>query len=158
MIKRSAVLIGLCLLLVLAGCASVQELRDRRIADNQELFDSFPEEIQTEIRQGSVEVGFTRDMVRLAWGPPDHVFTRVTKERRATIWGYTRIRYYPYRDRMTIPVYFIDGNGRRRIRYHSVWINSETQEEYTVARVEFVGGEVTGVEQLLTDGAADALY
>ncbi|MCW8904688.1 MULTISPECIES: hypothetical protein [Sedimenticola] len=154
--KRTMVILGLCLL-VLAGCASVQERRDRRIAENRELFDSFPEEIQAQVRQGSVEVGFTRDMVRLAWGPPDHVFTRVTKERRATIWGYTRTRYYPYRDRMSIPVYFIDGNGRRRIRYHSVWINSETQEEYTVARVEFVKGEVIGVEQLLTDGAADAL-
>uniref|UniRef100_UPI003F4AC00C hypothetical protein n=1 Tax=Sedimenticola selenatireducens TaxID=191960 RepID=UPI003F4AC00C len=58
---RSIVVLGLCLLL-LAACASVQERRDRRIAENLELFDSFPEEIQIQIRQGSVEVGFTRDM------------------------------------------------------------------------------------------------
>jgi len=154
--KRSVLILGLCLLLV--GCASVQERRDQRIADNQALFDSFPEAIQTQVREGSVEVGFTRDMVRLAWGPPDHVFTRVTKEQRATIWGYTRIRYSPYWDRMSIPVHFIDGSGRRRIRYHSVWINSETREEYTVARVEFIKGQVTGIEQLLTDGTPDALY
>ncbi|WP_052761226.1 hypothetical protein [Sedimenticola thiotaurini] len=150
---QRVVVLGLCLLL-LAGCATVQERRDRRIADNQELFDSFPEEIQTQIRQGSVEVGFTPDMVRLAWGPPDHVFTRVTEARRATIWGYTRVQYYPYWDRMTVPVYFIDGAGRRRIRYHSVWFNAETQEEYTVARVEFVDGKVAAIEQLQTDGAA----
>lgn len=154
--KRSMVIVGLCLL-VLAGCATVQERRDRRIAENQELFDSFPEEIQTQVRQGSVEVGFTRDMVRLAWGEPDHVFTRITEERRATIWGYTRIQYYPYWDRMTVPFYFIDANGRRRMSYHSVWINAETQEEYTVARVEFVDGKVAAIERLMTDGVSDAL-
>lgn len=151
--KRSMVIVGLCLL-VLAGCATVQERRDRRIAENQELFDGFPEEIQTQIRQGSVEVGFTRDMVRLAWGPPDHVFTRVTKDRQATIWGYTRVRYYPSWDRMTVPFYFIDGNGRRRMSYHSVWFNAETQEEYTVARVEFVDGKVAAIEQLMGDEAS----
>lgn len=154
---RSMVILGLCLLL-LAACASVQERRDRRIAESQELFDSFPEEIQEQVRQGSVEVGFTREMVRLAWGPPDHVFTRVTQEQRATVWGYTRTRYYPYWDRMTVPVYFIDSNGRRRIRYHSVWINSETREEYTVARVEFVKGKVSGIEQLLTEGSTEVSY
>lgn len=151
MLFRKFVMPALCLLLALAGCASVQELRDRRIAENPELFDSFPTEIQEQVRQGRVEVGFSADMVRLAWGPPDQVFTRTTSERRATVWAYTRIRHYPYTDHMSVPVYFLDTQGRRRITYHSVWINSETREEYTVARVEFVEGRVTAIEQLQTD-------
>jgi hypothetical protein len=153
MTKRRAVFFALCLLLALAGCASVQELRDRRIAENQALFDTFPAEIQTQVRQGRVEVGFTKDMVRLAWGAPDQVFTRVTKDQRATVWGYTRIRYSPYLDRMSIPVYLLDDNGRQRITYQSVWINAETREEYTVARVEFVKGQVSGIEQLQSGDA-----
>jgi hypothetical protein len=151
MLSRRAVILALCLLLALVGCASVQELRDRRIAENQELFDSFPAEIQEQVRQGQVEVGFSADMVRLAWGPPDQVFTRTSRDRHATVWGYTRVRHYPYTDRMSIPVYFLDSQGRRHISFHSVWINSETREEYTVARVEFVAGRVSAFEQLQTD-------
>ncbi len=151
MLKRSAVFFGFCLLLIVAGCASLQELRDRRIAENQALFDSFPEEIQTQVRQGNVEVGFTTDMVRMAWGNPDQVFTRVTQERRATVWGYTRVRHSPYLDRMSIPVFFTDSDGRQRITYQSVWINADTREEYTVARVEFVEGRVSAIEQLQAD-------
>lgn len=151
MLIRKTVLFALCLLLVLAGCASVQELRDRRIADNRALFDSFPEEVQSQVRQGQVEVGFTSEMVRLAWGSPDLVFNRITGERHTTVWGYTRVRHYPNLDRMSVPVYYLDSQGHRRVTFHSVWINSETREEYTVARVEFAEGRVTAIEQLQTD-------
>ncbi|WP_428610027.1 hypothetical protein [Sedimenticola sp.] len=151
MLFRKTAILALFLLLTLAGCASVQELRDRRITENQGLFDAFPVAIQEQVRQGRVEIGFTGDMVRLAWGEPDQVFTRTTREKRATVWGYTRIRHTPQLDRMSIPVYYLDSNGQQRVTFRSVWINSETREAYTVARVEFVDGQVSAIEQLQRD-------
>ena len=153
MSKRLGVIFWLCTLVVLSGCMSAQELRDDRIAENQATFNSYPSDIQAKVQQGHIDVGFTRDMVRLAWGPPDRVFSRTTKAKRSIVWSYTRIRSYPNMDRMSIPVYFIDSNGRRRITYRSVWVNWDTHEEYTVARVEFVKGRISAIEQLEGDGA-----
>lgn len=140
-----AVLLGL---LLLSGCASVQELRDRRIADNRPLFDGFPAEVQQQIRRGEIAVGFTPEMVRLAWGPADQVFTRVAGERRTTVWGYTRIRHYPDMAWFHVPAYYIDSSGRQIVSFRTVWVDRDQREAYTVARVEFVAGRVTAFERL----------
>lgn len=62
------------LLLILGGvfalsaCMTVQQIRDRRIASNQELFNSFNAEIQQKIRAGQVELG--RNMPWPGWNSP----------------------------------------------------------------------------------------
>jgi hypothetical protein len=42
-----------------------------RISRQQELFDSYPPEVQENIRNGVVEVGYTPEMVVMAIGEPD---------------------------------------------------------------------------------------
>lgn len=148
MYQRAFLMIGLLGLLLLSGCASVQELRDRRIDDQRPLFDSLPAEAQQQIRRGEIALGFTPEMVRLAWGSADQVFTRVTDQRKTTVWGYTRIRRYPDMEWFHVPTYYIDSSGRQIVSFRTVWVNRDLHESYTVARVEFVGGHVTAFEQL----------
>lgn len=135
-------------LLLLAGCASVQELRERRIADSQALFNAFPPQIQQQIRRGEIALGFTPAMVRMAWGPADQVFTRVADKRKTTVWGYTRIRRYPDMAWFHVPAYYIDSSGRQMVSFRSVWMDRDHIESYTVARVEFVAGRVSAFEHL----------
>lgn len=54
-----------------AGCAG-PSLADR-IDDGMRDFDSWPAEVQKQVRSGNVEVGFSKPQVRMAWGEPDHI-------------------------------------------------------------------------------------
>ncbi len=146
--RRIFIIASLIIVFPLTGCMSTQEIRDIRIGENPDLFNKFSPEIQAKVRQGQIDIGFTTDMVRLAWGSPDTVYTRTTRKKSVTVWLYSRTRVYPYTEWMNIPVHYHDSAGRQRIRYHSVWISWDTREEYTVAKVEFTRGRASAIEQL----------
>jgi outer membrane protein assembly factor BamE (lipoprotein component of BamABCDE complex) len=63
---------------------------DSRIRKNQELFDSYPAEVQKNIRAGKVEVGYTEDMVRMALGDPNETAVNKTAEGEVHVWAYTK--------------------------------------------------------------------
>ncbi|MCW8976430.1 MAG: hypothetical protein OQL10_11980 [Sedimenticola sp.] len=151
MLNMQPILSFLLIPLLLTGCMSAQSLRDERIETEQALFDSYPPDIQEQVRLGQIDIGYSKDMVRLAWGPPDQVFRRTTRAKQSVVWSYTQLRSYPRLDRMSVPIYYIDSSGRQQFSYHSVWVNRDTQEQFTVARVEFVQGLVTAIEQLNGD-------
>lgn len=73
---------------ILTACATHSP--ESRIAQNQELFESYPESEQLAIREGRVEPGFDADQVRLALGDPARVETRRTEEGEQTVYVYTR--------------------------------------------------------------------
>lgn len=79
-------IISLAAGIFLGGCSSSPE---GRIADQQELFESYSPEIQENIRQGTVEIGYTQDMVELALGKPARVVERETKEGNERVFIYT---------------------------------------------------------------------
>jgi hypothetical protein len=143
--------IGPCFLLIflLISCVSAQQIRDARIHDNQEMFNTFTPDIQDKVRLGQIDIGFSQDMVYLAWGGPDRIYMRTTKDGDATVWSYTIIQTRIHTERMSIPVRYYDRAGRRRTEFHSVWVNRDTGEEYAAARVEFIRDEVTAIEQLI---------
>ena len=68
----------------LAACESVQA----RIKRNQELFDSFPAQVQELIRAGNVAVGFTADQARMALGKPDRIIMETTASVTHEVWLY----------------------------------------------------------------------
>lgn len=72
-----------------AACASPS----RRIKKNQALFDTFPAAAQEKIRKGEVDVGFTPEMVRIALGKADRVYTRKTEAEASEVWAYTDAAY-----------------------------------------------------------------
>lgn len=146
--KTKLLLLILTAACVLSACMTAQQLRDRRIASSLEIFNSFSTEIQQQIRAGQIELGFSEEMVRLAWGLPDMIYTRTTDKGEATVWTYSKTRMQTQTDRMTIPVWVRDRSGRSSVQYENVWVNRDTREEYAVARVEFTEGTVTALERL----------
>ncbi len=131
----------------LVACATAQQIRDRRIAASQEIFDSFSPEIQEKIQSGRIELGFTEEMVRLAWGSPAEIYSRATEQGEAVVWTYSRTMIHTETERMTVPVRVYGRSGRSYIDYQDVWINRDTRQEYAVARVEFTAGRVSSVER-----------
>lgn len=73
---------------LLAGCATPQT----RIAANRVLYDSLPAESQALIQEGRVAVGFTAEMVKLALGEPDRVYSRTDASGKSESWAYTSYR------------------------------------------------------------------
>ena len=78
-----SVVVGIC------GCASTPE---SRIRSEQALFESFPPEVQDNVRVGLVEPGYTFDMARLALGEPDETVTRTSGAGAEEVWIYTKSR------------------------------------------------------------------
>ncbi len=76
---------------VLAGCITPEAQRERRIAENIELFYEFSEEVREAIRHGEVEIGFDEDMVRLAVGSPDRVSRRKNSDGELVNWQYFEV-------------------------------------------------------------------
>lgn len=70
--------------LFVVGCSSPQS----RIKKNQAAYDAAPPEIQSKIRAGQVDVGFTTDQVIMALGKPDRRDTRVTAGGESEVWLY----------------------------------------------------------------------
>jgi len=56
--------VGLIAAYTLTGCITAQQLRERRIEKNHELFNAFNPDIQEKVRLGQIELGFSQDMVR----------------------------------------------------------------------------------------------
>jgi hypothetical protein len=63
-----------------------------RIRSEQALFDSYPPEIQQNIRNGTIEVGYTPEMVHMALGKPDHKSQFDTEDGAFEVWTYEKSR------------------------------------------------------------------
>lgn len=132
----------------LTGCMGSQYLREQRIARNQEVFNSYSPELQAKILAGQVDIGFDQQMVFISWGKADRIYTRTTKQGSVTVWAYTGTKIRTESHWVSIPVRDVDKDGRSVVRYRRVWIDKDTKEEYTVARIEFMDGLVSAIEQL----------
>lgn len=132
----------LFLLLVVAllgGCASTP---DTRIANNRASFDSLPAEAQQKIRAGQVAVGFTPEMVRLALGEPDRVFTRHSDRGDTEVWGY-RNRGPRFSIGLGVGTF-----GRHSAVGGGLGVSTGGYDPEEKIRVEFREGRVTAVDTL----------
>ncbi len=84
-IWRSAVLLGIAAIALMA-CNTTGS----RIRAQQELFDSYPPEVQENIRNGVVEVGYTPEMVVMALGEPDQKMAAKSEEGAEDVWTYRK--------------------------------------------------------------------
>lgn len=78
------ILILFCGILAAAGCKGPSLAQ--RIDSGMREFDSWPAETQEAIREGKIEIGFTPEQVRMAWGEPDFVDRSVRAEGEAERW------------------------------------------------------------------------
>jgi outer membrane protein assembly factor BamE (lipoprotein component of BamABCDE complex) len=144
--KRLAVAAGSLLggLMILAGCSTPAS----RIVQNQELFNTFPSDVQTSIRQGRIAIGFTRDMVHMALGKPDRQYSRTTESGQSEIWSYVDLYSTTRRQRIDGPFRVRDPDGGYRTVSDAVWVDVDAQHEYERLRVEFEGNRVRAIENV----------
>jgi len=83
--KIHSLLLACAALVMLAGCATPQTRIDR----SPDVFVKLSPADQQLIREGKVAVGFTPEMVRLALGEPDRVYTRTDASGVNEAWSYT---------------------------------------------------------------------
>lgn len=144
--KRSAIgvwCIGLAVLV--AGCVSTPESRIKR---DPGLYASFPPDVQAKVKQGQVEVGFTKDMARIALGTPQRIHNRVTEAGQVEIWLYMGYRYISHYEPMDSGYWYRDRAGRLRRSYDPVWVDRGYSEEYPTLRLEFVGDQLKAIERM----------
>ena len=132
------------MLALLAGCNTP----DSRIKKNPALFASFPAEIQEKVRAGKVDLGFSRDMVSMALGKPQRVYTRRTATGQIEVWAYSGYETHMDRQRVDGHVRVRDAGGAYRTVYDSFWVDVEQRVEYDRLRVEFTGDAVSAVENV----------
>ena len=144
---RVPVILAVFGLLLFAGCQTV----DTRIKEKPAVFASLDKDTQEKIKEGTIGIGYTEDMVYLALGTPDQIKESVTATSRTLSWiynsytshydgaymmGYYGYPYYPYYYRPYSYYYMPPYGGG----YH-------TEKEERI-RVTFNNGRVTAIDQM----------
>jgi len=136
--KLFPLLLTCAVLAVSSGCTTPQT----RINQNPEVFARLSPSDQQLIREGKVAVGFTPEMVRLALGDPDRVYTRTDANGVNEAWSYTTyetdtgvVLYRGYYHRhWHDPLYY---------PYYESYANRRAREYF---KVVFAGGRVSLIE------------
>ena len=140
--------ITLVIVLFLSGCITQEAQRERRIAENIELFYEFPEEVREAIRRGEVEIGFDEDMVRLAVGSPDRVSRRKNADGELVNWQYFEVVKHSEYEWVRMPVPYTDEKGRSRVRDESFLVDREYKDLELKMEVDFSKGKVVAFETI----------
>ena len=121
------------LLALLTGCSTVE----RRAAKHATMLGSLPADVRQSIRGGKIDIGYTTDMVYVALGSPDRVYSRRTAEGTTVVWVYTKRE----------PSF--DGAWGTGFWgwYGPAGFHGEGSREYEAVRVEFRSGKVHAVER-----------
>jgi hypothetical protein len=133
-------LCSLAVAALLLGCSTI----DSRIRASQGLFDSYPAETQARIRAGEIGVGFTPEMVTMAWGEPSRREQVTGEDYAAEVWTWSR----------TEPgVGFGIGSGHYggNVGVGTGILVGEGSRYEDMRQVEFRNGEVTGFRNRLDD-------
>jgi len=130
---------------MMSGCVSTPA---RRIQQEPGMFAGFSAPVQEKVRRGEIDIGFSRDMVRLALGLPRRNQSRITEAGVTEIWIYTGMRYVSRLEPVDGRYWYRDRAGRLLRSYDSVWIDHGYQEEFPILRVEFSGGVVKAIERM----------
>jgi len=112
---------------------------EKRIKQNKDAFLQYPPDVRENIRNGEIEIGYSREMVRMAKGDPHYVQIRETQEAEVEVWRWTR----PERHLHTQPAHFY---GRAAPNPQVVEVAAVREVE--VLRVEFLDDKAIVVENL----------
>ena len=129
-------------LVLLFGCSTPQT----RIRSNPEVFNSLPAAEQALIQQGKVAVGFTPDMVKLAVGEPDRVYTRTEATGKSEAWVYTS-----YSSHGGAMMYYRGFYHRRYPGQYAYWMDYNDREVVERYRVTFKDGKVASIDEMSGD-------
>lgn len=125
--------------LMLAGCSTPAS----RIREHPQIFSQLTPAQQDLIRHGQIAVGFTKEMVELALGSPDHITTRTDAKGVTEIW-----RYVTYETPDGMPLYtgwyqrYYDWDDP----FFPYYLNYPYRRERDHYRVTFKHGRVVAIE------------
>ncbi len=100
------------------------------------------------IRNGSINIGFSTEMVTMALGTPARIYTRQTERGWSEVWAYTAFRITTERQRVNATFNYKDDRGRMRTANDWVWVDVNRETEYERMRVEFNNNKVFAFEAL----------
>jgi len=133
----------------MTGCSTVA----RRIEQKSAAFNSLDLPTQTRLRQGTVAVGDTTDMVYIAIGRPDRVRDSATTASHNQTWVYT-FHWEEYEGSRFLGhrrhAYFSPRTQNWQIYYEPVRAEVYRDREEEYMRVLFQEGKVTAIEQTKT--------
>ncbi len=141
---KSAAPLVAALGLLAAGCATPES----RIKKSPEVFNALPPEMQEQVRQGRIDIGYPKEAVHIALGPPNRQYTRKTADRSTEVWSYTRDEIRRDRQRADVRISGYDSKGRRATYNDWVWVDVESRQEYERLRVEFSDNAVSAIERM----------
>ncbi len=131
-----------CVVLLAGGCGTPSA----RIKRNPDLFATFPPEIQANIRQGKVDIGYTRDMVYMALGDPDRRYLRKSATGEAEVWAFTDSYTTTERQQVEGPFHVRGTDGTTRTIRDTMWVDVQQRQVYERLRIEFINGIVDAIE------------
>ena len=135
----------LMLLCIGAGCATPAS----RIKKNPEVYNQLAPEIQTNVLADRIDLGYTREAVELALGPPQRHYTRrVAGGKNTEVWSYTSTYTTTDRQRVDARVRCRDASGRTYTQSDWVYVDVDQLHEYERLRVEFETNTVATIETL----------
>lgn len=141
--SRFAVSLGLVVLalIVCTGCSTPES----RIEKDPALYASFPPDVQASVKQGKIDIGFTQNMVYVAWGKPDTKKDVIDEKGKREVWIYLGSRQvFDGYDMVEVPR--VGSNGQlagvymeQRPRFRTTY--------YERASVTFTNGKVSKIVQ-----------
>jgi hypothetical protein len=136
--------VSLFLVALLVGC----DTPSYRIGKNQDMFDSFAPDVQANLRQSKIDIGYTKDMAFIAFGKPNREYTRLSDAGMTEVWSYTDVYLSSDRQRVSGTFRVRDSSGHVRTVNDTIWVDVDREHEYEVRRIEFEDGVVRAVEQV----------
>lgn len=134
--KFTLLIIG-SLLTLIAGCSSV----DSRIDEDQAAFNSWPVDVQKKVRAGEVEIGFTREMTRMALGKPQRIITLTTDSGVSEAWVYEE-------KKSNVSLGLGMGTMQGRSAFGGgIGVGGDNWNEREILRITFDSSRVTAIEQ-----------
>ncbi len=141
------ILCSLAVAALFAGCSTPES----RIKERPEAFAGLSPEAQANVRQGKIDIGYTKDAVYIALGKADRTYTRKTAEGEVEVWSYTSIYTTSSRQQVEgtwqVRVPNSYGGGYQNV-HDTVWVDVQQQHEYEKLRVEFENNVVKAIEQV----------
>lgn len=141
--SRIAVSLGAIALALLActGCSTPES----RIEKDPALYSSFPPDVQASVKQGKIDIGFTQNMVYVAWGKPETKKEIIDEKGKKEVWIYLGSRQvFDGYDMVEVPRPSSNGQlagvyMEQRPRFRTVY--------YERATVTFTDGKVSKIVQ-----------
>lgn len=135
--KKLSLFIAAAAAVFLAACSTPES----RIQSNPAVFATLSPADQQLIREGKVAIGFTQEMVRLALGDPDRVYTRTDANGVSESWSYTT-----YESESGMLLYRGFYHRHWGYSYYPYFVDYPSRRTREYFKVVFTGGRVSAIE------------